>query len=664
MEPSNFSTTVLTKSTPHYYRSTLTAARLLRVLFVTLLLTGFLAANGCGSSRPERKPADSGVIAVSVPKNSSPPVEREIFVAPKPPWELSEIDDFGSARLRSADTLSANGELEQAILAYRELEHSPETFLVGKAAFNRRLSSMLKLGRSKEVLDELSSYVKRSNGSIENLAPELSLLAAFSYMHRNNSDQAFAWFGLAHRQSQAQGPVSEAARQAVKEIVEGLGQANFDQALEKWRADVFLSPIFAQERLRRVDGGQPVYANQTNWFVASTYRNNASNTGELGSSVFDPPATYSDENQYPTALGVLLPLTGQYAAHGGQVKKGIELALAEIAEDSRPQVFFEDTRGEEFVAAEAYQRLINDHKVSFVLGPLLSKTTDRVAEASLQAGVGILTFTKRLGIANLGQTVFRLGTTNQGQVVDLVQFASTQLRLRNFAVLYPDGSTGVEFSDLFVEEVRKAGVQLVLKQTYNRDDQLSLDAAVMALERAGAEVVFIPDTIESAYPLISLLRQPRTDGNGQQLEVGNKVVLMGPAIWDDQVAIRGYGPMLDGSFYVTPFNVQSQDPYIMEFVERFKAAYTAEPDILSAQGYDALRLVAHVLKTSGGSRLRLLDSLKQVKDFPGVSGMLSVSSDGEISRPMRVIRMENGDTVEVSQFGLAPAQTGLEPPLR
>jgi len=83
-------------------------------------------------------------------------------------------------------------------------------------------------------------------------------------------------------------------------------------------------------------------------------------------------------------IGVSLPLTGDGAAYGQEVKKGIDLALDELnaaggIQGKRITLVYEDDRGESAAAVSAFQKLISTDHVPAVIGGAFSAQAMAIA---------------------------------------------------------------------------------------------------------------------------------------------------------------------------------------------------------------------------------------------------------------------------------------------
>jgi ABC-type branched-subunit amino acid transport system substrate-binding protein len=91
-----------------------------------------------------------------------------------------------------------------------------------------------------------------------------------------------------------------------------------------------------------------------------------------------PQGARSDAPVPATArIGVLLPLSGEFASYGQRSLNGIKLGVGELA--SRLDV--RDDKGDPAVGRQAFDAFIMDPNVIAVIGPLRSKVAEVVARA-------------------------------------------------------------------------------------------------------------------------------------------------------------------------------------------------------------------------------------------------------------------------------------------
>lgn len=562
-----------------------------------------------------------------------------------PPWQLWSEEPTGLPGLDTATSLEQQGKFALALTSYRDVELRSAPGREREEAFARRASLLLKLGRSKEALQQITDHLKDEGRSADQISPILALLAAFSYEHQGDTDQTFAWLGVAHKRAQGQGMVARRAKLEAERIVRALPEERFAAANQVWGTDAFIGDVIASEKARRSQGGRPEKLSGPDFFRPETYgaarENGEVREADVGNASLHQPA----QPQGPASVGVLLPLSGKYADAALKVKQGIELAR-EFSGSVLP-VVYGDTAGDPAKAEAEYVRLAQQGAVT-IFGPLLVKTTEQVAHRSETVRVPFVTFTKRPGITELSPVAFRLGATAENQLVESVRYAVDQLHLKTFALLAPSGdSTGDEFAKAFSAAVSESGGSSIGTVLYRARDDEAARSAVQQIAAMHPEAVFLADELDRAAPVLRALKSSEFHAK----------VLLGPAVWNDPIALRGFSNLIEGAVFATPFFARSAKPKVAEFAAAYRQRFGAEPDLLAAQGYDAALLTFRVLSNvPSDANLQAISEafmkgVQSTDNFDGITGKLSVDKKREISRRMSVVRMYHGETVEVMNGG-------------
>jgi ABC-type branched-subunit amino acid transport system substrate-binding protein len=197
-------------------------------------------------------------------------------------------------------------------------------------------------------------------------------------------------------------------------------------------------------------------------------------------------------------IGVVMPLSGDFAAFGQQGLRGLLLATEVFdagAETSgaRPsgealpaasgdsagpgrsraqtemRVLVRDSAGDPKKAAAAVRELAADPEVVAIVGPIFSAESFAAAEAAEQAGVPLVTLSHREDVPLLRTQVFRTRTTPADEVGVLVQHAFDSLGAERFAVLYPRNRYGRGMRKLYWDAVTARGGKMVAAASYDPD---------------------------------------------------------------------------------------------------------------------------------------------------------------------------------------------------
>jgi ABC-type branched-subunit amino acid transport system substrate-binding protein len=110
------------------------------------------------------------------------------------------------------------------------------------------------------------------------------------------------------------------------------------------------------------------------------------------------------------------------------------------------------------------------------------------------------------------------------------------------------------------------------------------------------------------------------------------VQLLGTGLWGDDARIAS-SPQLDGALYAAP------DPNgFRSFSARYRARFGQDPVRTAALAYDAVALVAALVKTQGAQRFSE-QILTNPSGFSGIDGIFRFRPDGTNERGLAVMRV-------------------------
>lgn len=568
-------------------------------------------------------------------------VEQEVFKAPPiPPWQTWGVETYGNLDFQQAVVSESRGELEVAAKFYQLAYQSADSAALKEEAFIRQIGTNLKLGRSEQVLQQVSWYASETKQRNERLDPRIALIVAHAYMQRSDFDQMIAWFATTIRNSSSEAVFSKNAMAQLEGQIRSISEADYANFEERWYPDQLVGPFFTRERLRRTQGGKPNSASLVNWFSPSTYAVNPSRVEKKKKEikkVFDELkeqdiALSSSNSGFVSKVAVLLPLSGEYSKFANQVLQGVKLALS----SDSIQLMVYDTVGSPLKASELCRNAVDDGAIA-VLGPLLVKTTEAVAKTCDSYGVPFISFSKQAGISNLGRNIYQLGATSNSQVASLLRFANEKLRLKRYGVLHPKTPSGEQLASEFGKLMDLYPGVVLATASYNSAEMDSITRAVNAIEGAPVEAIFIADTLDSSFQVLQMISESALLKNTQ---------LMGPAYWDDAAAIKGFGQLVDGAIYSSIFFYKSEASIVQDFIEAYFDIYSEDPELLAAQGYDAAMLIREVLDLRTRAQSFSSD-FNKLQNYRGVTGRLSVKENGEIEREASIIRIKRGKLEQV-----------------
>lgn len=192
-------------------------------------------------------------------------------------------------------------------------------------------------------------------------------------------------------------------------------------------------------------------------------------------------------------IGVVLPLSGDFAWYGEESLRGILLAADLFDEDGsdviRPgepgasydgalapieprgrrseiRLVVRDSEGDPAKAAAAVRELARDPALVAIVGPIFSQESLAAAAAAEEVGVPLVALSTREDLPEERAHAFRTRTTPKDEVAVLVDHAFDVLGAQRFAVLYPQTRYGRGMRKLYWEAVTTRGGKMVAASSY------------------------------------------------------------------------------------------------------------------------------------------------------------------------------------------------------
>jgi ABC-type branched-subunit amino acid transport system substrate-binding protein/TolA-binding protein len=395
-------------------------------------------------------------------------------------------------------------------------------------------------------------------------------------------------------------------------------------------------------------------------------------------------------------IGVVLPLSGKRAIVGQRVLQGIQLAINDLSarDKSRLQLVVKDSGlGREVV--QVVEELAQDPNVIGIIGPVLTEDVESVIPIIEKYQLPIFTSTASTpGLADKSPYIFRNALTKELQARYLARHAVNELNLYRFVVMYPTAAYGETMRKVFEDEVRSFGGRIVESISYERtqtdfkkqilqiggmaDDRLK--AKIQRHIKRGTQPSPLNDWGVKSRPLVEggLYADDKVEALKVALELNydaifipgyydkvrlivpqlafyniENILLMGGNGWHSRELVDAARNYLKTVLFVDGFYVNSQNERTVKFVDMFLSTFGQNPTIHSAQSYDAANIFVKIIKERAFNRLDVLEKLRSLKDFPGVSGDTSILPSGDSFKSLVKLTVKEGDIAEQIPENLA-----------
>lgn len=364
-------------------------------------------------------------------------------------------------------------------------------------------------------------------------------------------------------------------------------------------------------------------------------------TGPQFNSIFgDGPQDSFQTQQAPLGnpagvrVGLILPLSAQGNAGTAaqSMRNAAELALAEFG-NPNIQLIVKDDGGNAHGAQMAAEQALNEG-AEIILGPLFSHAVAAAGQTARNRGIPMIAFSTDANVAARG--VYLLSFLPETDVERVTRFALANKR-RSFLALLPDNAYGTVVEGTLKQVVASGGGRIVALEHYQSDPaRMAESVKRVAAAARQADAVFIADDAEATPEIAKLLV-----ANGVS---PRRAKFMGTGLWDDPRLFAD--PNMQGAWFSAPDSSGFRD-----FSNRYRARFGAEPARTASLAYDAVSLVAALVKTQGANRFSE-EILTNPSGFAGTDGVFRFRRDGTSQRGLAVMEIQNGSARPIS-----PAQT-------
>jgi len=334
----------------------------------------------------------------------------------------------------------------------------------------------------------------------------------------------------------------------------------------------------------------------------------------------EPATTNASVGDGQVRVALILPLSAQGNAGvaAQSMKNAAEMALTEF-KSPNIQLLVKDDGGTPQGAQASAQQAISEG-AEIIVGPLFAQSVNAVGQVARTRNIPVIAFSTDTSVATRG--VYLLSFLPETDVRRIVEFAVSRGK-RSFAALLPDNAYGTVVEASFQQEVSRRGGRVLTLEKYQVDSNQIAEAARRVAQAANqVDSIFIPDGADAVPQVVQALA-----ASGVNLK---RVQLLGTGLWDDPRIFSTAA--LDGGWYAAPDSTGFRN-----FSARYRARYGQDPVRTATLAYDAVALVAALVKTQGPQRFSE-QALTNPSGFAGIDGVFRFRPEGPSERGLAVLR--------------------------
>ncbi|MCG6908542.1 MAG: ABC transporter substrate-binding protein [Deltaproteobacteria bacterium] len=333
-------------------------------------------------------------------------------------------------------------------------------------------------------------------------------------------------------------------------------------------------------------------------------------------------------------IGFNIPLTGDNPDVGASSKNAAEMYLKENptvkagGETYNLKFVYEDNEYKPESAVKINTKLITEEGVLGIIGPQSSSQAVPAGEVANNNQTPMISPWSTNPNTTLDRPyVFRGCFLDPFQGPVAANFATDELGAKKAAVIYDiaaDYPKGLaeNFKEAF-EKIHGPGSVVAFESFTTGDKDFSAQMTNIVMSKA--DVLFIPQYY-SEVPLI--IRSAK--------EMGWTRDILGADAWGGGDLMGLCGDDCKGYYFSTHYAAAGAKGATKAFIDAYTEQYGKTPDDVAALTWDTIGLMVQAIKDTGGlsgniksDRTKVKDALAGIKDFPGITGTMTFTPDGD-----------------------------------
>jgi branched-chain amino acid transport system substrate-binding protein len=334
-------------------------------------------------------------------------------------------------------------------------------------------------------------------------------------------------------------------------------------------------------------------------------------------------------------IGEFSSLSGSNAPFGKAVHSGIQLAVDEANLQGgiggrKVRLVSYDDRGEPGEAQRLVERLATSDKVLVALGEVATSLSLAAGPVAQRLQMPMVSpGSTHPAVTQVGNYVFRVCFTDPFQGAVMARFALNFLQFKKAALLV-DGSSEYSrgLADHFSREYLASGGKILATGEFGPGEK-DFKRALAPLIASRPDILFLPIYFTEVGTIATQARK-----------LGYRGIFIGGDGWEGGGLRKDMGKALEGSYYSNHFSAEDRNPEVQSFVARYLGRYHSAPPALAAMGYDAARVALDAIRRAKApSRPAIRDALASTRNFPGVTGIITMSPSRDAVKPAVVLKV-------------------------
>ena len=353
-------------------------------------------------------------------------------------------------------------------------------------------------------------------------------------------------------------------------------------------------------------------------------------------------------------IGLNIPITGDIPKVGEGSKFAAQMWLEDINAAGglkvgdkmyKVELVIEDNESKAESAVKVNTKMITEDEVLIIIGPQSSKQAVPAGEVANNYKTPMISPWSTNPNTTMDRPyVFRGCFLDPFQGPVVANFVKEEFGFTKAAVLYDvasDYPKGLaEFFKQAWEKINGPGSVVAYESFTTKDTDFS--AQLTKINNSGAQFLFTPQY----YNEVALIVQ-------QAHQLGWNKPIIGSDSWGSAETVTLCGKDCYGLFFTTHYAAAGAGGPTKAFIDRYKEKHGYVPDDVGALTWDAMRIAQEAIQSCGKitgkikkDRACVRDALARIKNFEGITGVMTFTEDGDPIKCAVVVRISDAGEYE------------------
>jgi branched-chain amino acid transport system substrate-binding protein len=303
------------------------------------------------------------------------------------------------------------------------------------------------------------------------------------------------------------------------------------------------------------------------------------------------------------------------------------------------ELIVEDGKCDAKTAVDAVNKLIYVDKMKIILGGHCSAESVAIAPIAEKNKVIMLaSITSNPYLTTMGDYVFRTTSVSTAQAPVMSEYAYKNLTLRKMAIITAQADYPRPIAQKMKEEFTKLGGKVVLYEEFDTKTTDFRDI-LTKIKNSQADSVFL--SVAAPDSSLNFMKQAK--------EIGLNVTYLGNEGAGTPAIVEKNPDLYEGFIMAYP-DFDLNDPKTKDMVDRFRQRYNSSLGygIWTAETYDTVFITRDMIVKCGEVDTDCMKNfLYGIKDYHGVSGNITIDSNGDGVRVYTLKVVKNGNPVRI-----------------